>query len=354
MNISDFDYDLPKNLIAQSPTSPRDHSKLLRIDRKTGKISHYKFFEIEKMLSDNDVLVLNKTKVFPARFYARKDILRLRPGRAAGGGKIEVLLIEEIRPKVWKALTKPGLKVGQTITFKGWSFKAVGHEEQTVLLKTDLEKNNLLDLLQKYGKTPLPPYIHNEDPESSLRMEYQTIYAKDVGSVAAPTAGFHFTKSLLDKIKKRGVQIEYVTLHVGLGTFAPVKTKKLEDHPMHFEYFEVERDVAERLNLAKKLGKRIVSVGTTSTRVLETVAICKVAPCKLDLNRLKGSTNLFIYPGYKFKFVDALITNLHLPKSTLLALVYTFAGSDLMKKAYQEAIKNKYRFFSFGDASLIE
>jgi len=340
MNISDFDYDLPKELIAQSPTIPRDNSKLLVIDRKTGKISHHVFNQIESMLGKNDVLVLNKTKVFPARFFGTKDT----------GGKIEVLLVEEIRKGVWKALTKPGLKVGQIITFKDRVFKGVGHDEQTVLLETDLERNELFDLLQKYGHTPLPPYIHNEDPETKLRTQYQTVYAKNIGSVAAPTAGLHFTGELLEKLKNNGVQIEYVTLHVGLGTFVPVKTEKLENHKMHSEYFEVEKDVAERLNKAKKNGKRIIAVGTTSTRVLESIADENGT---LKTRSLKGNTDIFIYPGYKFKFVNALITNFHLPKSTLLALVYTFGGTDLMKKAYVEAIKNKYRFFSFGDASFI-
>lgn len=351
MNISDFDYDLPKNLIANSPAVPRDSSQLLKIDRKTGQISHHIFRDIAEMLGSNDVLVLNKTKVFPARFFGKKTT----------GGKIEVLLIEEVKRGIWKALTKPGLKIGQTVTFKGASFKGVGHEEQTVLLKTDLDKIELLNLLQEFGTTPLPPYIRNTDPETELRVKYQTVYAEKTGSVAAPTAGFHFTTKLLAKLKSLGVQIEYVTLHVGLGTFAPVKTEKLEDHPMHFEYFEVEKEVVERLNNAKKAGKSIVAVGTTTTRVLETLAI-----------KNSGSTNLFIYPPYKFKFVDALITNFHLPKSTLLCLVSAFVSSpnlpagrqaqkekfidfksSLIGKAYLEAIEKNYRFYSFGDACYI-
>ena len=350
MNISDFDYILPEELIAQSPTSPRDHSKLLVIDRKTGQISNHIFYNIGSMLGENDVLVLNKTKVFPARFFGQKDT----------SGKIEVLLIEEIRKGVWKALTKPGLKVGQKVIFQNQTFKAIGHDQQTVILATPLERNELFALLQKYGKTPLPPYIHSTESESDLRKEYQTVYAQTVGSVAAPTAGLHFTKTVLDKLKEKGVQIEYVTLHVGLGTFAPVKTEKLEDHPMHSEYFELDRDVADRLNTAKKSGKRIVSVGSTSTRVLETCSNSQSV-----LAHQMGETKIFIYPGYKFKFVDALITNFHLPKSTLLAMVSAFVTypntnekfinfkHSLMGKAYAEAIKNKYRFFSFGDASFI-
>ncbi|HTK03867.1 MAG TPA: tRNA preQ1(34) S-adenosylmethionine ribosyltransferase-isomerase QueA [Alphaproteobacteria bacterium] len=332
MNISDLDYNLPSELIAQSPASPRDHSRLLRINKKRGKISHHIFHEIENMLTSNDVLILNKTKVFPARFFGKKNT----------GGKIEVLLVEEIKNKVWKALTKPGLKIGQIINFENHIFKAIGHEEQTVILETDLEKEKLFELLYQHGKTPLPPYIKSKKSENSLRMAYQTVYADKVGSVAAPTAGLHFTPELLEKLKNKGVQIEYVTLHVGLGTFLPVKTEKLEDHPMHSEYFEIEKDVAERLNKAKQNGKRIIAVGSTSTRVLEA------------LPRTSGYTNLLIYPDYKFKFVDALITNFHLPKSTLLAMVYALAGMELMKKAYKIAIKEKYRFFSFGDASIIE
>lgn len=352
MDITSFDYTLPKELIANSPATPRDSSKLLVIDRKDGTLSDHIFRDISDFLGKGDVLVLNKTKVFPARFFGRKD----------SGGKIEVLLIEEIKTGVWKALTKPGLKIGQTVCFENIEFKTIGHEEQTVLLKTKADKIDLLNILDKFGHTPLPPYIHNADPEKELRVKYQTVYAKTKGSVAAPTAGFHFTQELLQKLTDIGVQIEYVTLHVGLGTFAPVKSKKLEEHPMHYEYFEVEKDVANRLNVAKKSGKRIVSVGTTTTRVLETLANEK---CELKNENSKGSTNLFIYPPYKFKFVDALITNFHLPKSTLLCLVSAFVSipntkdkfvdfeKSLIGKAYIHAIKNKYRFYSFGDACFI-
>ncbi len=350
MNISDFDYDLPEELIAQSPANPRDHSKLLKIDRKTGQISHHIFYDVVDMLKSSDVLVLNKTKVFPARFFGKKET----------GGKIEVLLIEEIQKGVWKVLTKPGLKIGQKVIFQDQTFKTIGHDEQTALLETTLERNEFLALLQEFGKTPLPPYIHSKESETELRKEYQTVYAQTVGSVAAPTAGLHFTDKLLKKLEEKGVQIEYVTLHVGLGTFAPVKTEKLEDHPMHSEYFELDKESANRLNSAKKSGKRIISVGSTSTRVLEASSDDKGV-----LTPQSGETKIFIYPGYKFKFVDALITNFHLPKSTLLAMVCALVSypntndkfvdfkSSLMGKAYSEAVKNKYRFFSFGDASLI-
>lgn len=352
MKTSLFDYNLPKNLIANSPAIPRDHSRLMVIDRKTGKIENKHFYDIIDYLTSNDVMVLNKTKVFPARIFAQK----------VTGGAVELLFIEETKPNVWSTLTHPGLKDGTNIALGKHLFNVVGQDGMSALIDTHLENDQTLALLQKYGHTPLPPYIQSDDSESSLRSKYQTVYADTLGSVAAPTAGFHFTKRLLNRLKAKGVQIEYVTLHVGLGTFLPVKTENLEDHPMHSEYFEVESDVAKRLNKAKNDGKRIISVGTTSTRTLEAVSDSKG---QLDLKKLRGSTNIFIYPGYKFKFVDGLITNFHLPKSTLLALVSAFVSNpntddkfknfkaSLMGKAYKEAIKENYRFYSFGDSSII-
>lgn len=340
-----FDYKLPKNLIANSPAHPRDHSRLMIIDRKTGQIENHLFFEIEKFLGPNDVLVLNKTKVFPARIFGKKPT----------GGKVEILLHKNIDKFTWEVLTKPGLRTGQTVTFKGFSLKVAKRNDELAVIEFNISKDELIERLRKIGITPLPPYIHSTESEKNLRREYQTVYAKSLGSVAAPTAGFHFTGRLLKRLKKKGVQIEYVTLHVGMGTFAPVKTKTLEEHKMHEEVFFVDQKTFERLVKAKKSGKRIISVGTTSTRVLETIS-----PKKLS-----GSTNIFIYPPYKFKFVDALITNFHLPKSTLLALISAFVSypninekfksfnSSLMGKAYRKAIKDKYRFYSFGDSSLI-
>ncbi len=345
MDTSRFDYVLPKTLIANSPAKPRDSSSLMVIDRKTGKISHHKFFEIEKFLSPNDVLVLNKTKVFPARIFAKK----------VTGGNVEILFLEEIKPGVWTTLTHPGIKIGTNITLNRFIFNAIGQEGVSAIIDTHLAKSRMIKILKKYGHTPLPPYIESNEKESNLRKEYQTVYAKSLGSVAAPTAGFHFTKRLLNKLKAKGVETEYVTLHVGLGTFVPVKTKTLEEHKIHEEEFSVDRSTYKRLIQAQKKGKRIVAVGTTSTRVLETITSGK----------LSGPTNIFIYPQYKFRFVDSLITNFHLPGSTLLALVSAFTSypnteekfkdfnSSLMGKAYREAIKNKYRFYSFGDACLI-
>jgi S-adenosylmethionine:tRNA ribosyltransferase-isomerase len=345
MRTSLFDYPLPKSLIANSPTKPRDHSRLMIIDRKTGKITHNKFYEIGNYLGPNDVLVLNKTKVFPARIFGKKE----------SGGKVEILLHKNIDKFTWEALTKPGIKVGQKVIMQGVTLQVSERHDEISIVRFDISKNKLIEKLQTIGITPLPPYIHSTDPEKDLRREYQTVYAKSVGSVAAPTAGFHFTDKLLAKLKRKGVQIEYVTLHVGMGTFAPVKTKTLEKHVIHEEEFFVDKSTFERLNRAKKSGKRIIAVGTTSTRVLETVS-----PKKLS-----GSTNIFIYPPYKFQFIDGLITNFHLPKSTLLALISAFVSSpntkekfkdfetSLTGKAYQKAMADKYRFYSFGDACFI-
>jgi len=322
------------------------------INRKTHEIAHHKFFEIEKYLEPNDVLVLNNTKVFPARIYANKIT----------GGKVEILFLEETKTGIWKAFTHPGLKIGSEVKFKKNLFTVIGQDEMTVIIDTHMSKKRLMELLRRYGNTPIPPYIKSVDSEEGLRTKYQTVYADLIGSVAAPTAGFHFTKELLKRLKTKGVQIEYVTLHVGLGTFAPVKALEIENHPMHSEEYFVDKETAKRLNNAKSCGKRIISVGTTSTRTLESMANDKG---KLDMNKLHGSTDIFIYPPYKFKFVDTLITNFHLPKSTLLALVSAFVSfpntknkfkdmsSSLIGKAYNEAIREKYRFYSFGDASLI-
>ncbi|MGA3292270.1 MAG: tRNA preQ1(34) S-adenosylmethionine ribosyltransferase-isomerase QueA [Candidatus Microgenomates bacterium] len=340
-----FDYNLPKNLIANSPANPRDSSRLMIINRKTDQISEYVFRDITNMLGKNDILVLNKTKVFPARLISKK----------VTGGKVEILLHKNLDTYTWEALTRPGLKAEQKIVADGILAETIKRDGELSILKFNLDRNKLIEKLQKIGLTPLPPYIHSNDSEKDLRHEYQTIYAKTVGSAAAPTAGFHFTKELLERLQKKGVQIEYITLHVGLGTFAPVKTKTLEEFKIHEEEFFVDNKTINTIKEAKSKGKRIIAVGTTSARTLETIASGKPS----------GSTNLFIYPPYKFKIVDALITNFHLPESTLLALVSAFVsfpntdtkfkdfGSSLMGKAYRKAIKNKFRFYSFGDACLI-
>ncbi|BCX15017.1 MAG: S-adenosylmethionine:tRNA ribosyltransferase-isomerase [Patescibacteria group bacterium] len=342
-----FDYFLPQNLIAQKPANPRDSSRLLVLDRNKGEISHHIFRDIVKFLNKGDVLVFNDTKVFPARIMAKKET----------GGKIEILFLEEISPQIWQVLTKPAVKKGKKIIFKNKTFECVESGLRT-LVKTDMDKEKLLPFLKKFGKTPLPPYIKNGQKESYLRRVYQTVYAQKEGSAAAPTAGFHFTQSLIEKIKNKGVKIEFVTLHVGLDTFVPIKTENLEDHKMHSEYFEIKKETIKNLLEAKSKGKRIIAVGTTTVRALETLASDKVRPCQ-------GKTDIFIYPPYKFKLTDALITNFHLPKSTLLALVSAFTSypqtkdkfksfqKSLIGKAYKEAVKENYRFYSFGDACLI-
>lgn len=333
MKTSLFNYNLPPELIANSPVSPRDHSRLMVIDKKDKTITHKHFYDIIDYLNKDDVLILNKTKVFPARVFGNKR----------SGGKVEILLTKSIGEFKWEALSKPGLKIDTEIIFDGFIGIVKERENEIHIIEFDLNRIELLEKLQTSGITPLPPYIKSIDSETELRNKYQTVYAKNVGSVAAPTAGFHFTDELLEKIKDKGIQIEYVTLHVGLGTFMPVKSENLEDHTMHSEDFFVDQEVITRLNNAKKNGKRIVAVGSTSTRVLESIAS----------GNTTNSTNIFIYPPYKFKFVDVMITNFHLPKSTLMAMVYAFGGTELMKKAYEEAIKEKYRFYSFGDSSMI-
>lgn len=337
MKLEELDYKLPKKLIAQKPASPRDHSRLMVIDRKSGQISNHNFYELPEFLKGGDVLVFNESKVFPARVFATKDT----------GGKIELLLLEKTAKNTWKALRKGKVNFGQSMDLGNIKIKVLDIKENVIEIQFSCREKDLFNYLEKHGLTPLPPYISqgkSKDEETKNRKLYQTIYAKTVGSAAAPTAGLHFTKELLKKLKDRGIKIEYVTLHVGLGTFAPVKETSLEEHEIHKEYYYVNPEVVERLKRYKKEGRRIIAVGTTTTRVLETVAMKKAN---------FGFTNLFIYPPYKFKFVNAMITNFHLPKSTLIALVFAFAGKELVKRAYEEAIKDKYRFYSFGDASLI-
>ncbi len=342
-----LNYYLPYSLIASKPASPRDSCKLLVIDRIRKTTSHHKFSHIGQFLKKGDLLVFNKTKVFPARLFAKKET----------GGKLEILFLEEESPFIWQVLTKPGLKEGQKASLKELQIISIKQEENHTKIKVNLPKEKVIKFLEKYGKTPLPPYIKTKDRESKLRKSYQTIYAKEIGSAAAPTAGLHFTKRLIKKLKKKGVKIKYLTLHVGIGTFAPIKTKDIRDHKMHSEYFEIDKKTKQAIFKAKAQGKRIIAVGTTTTRVLETLA--------KDKRKTSGKTDIFIYPPYKFELTDGIITNFHLPKSTLLAMVSAFVSypqtkerfknfqESLLGRAYREAIKNKYRFFSFGDACLI-
>ena len=336
MKLSEFDYNLPEKLIAQKPTEPRDHSRLLVLDKKNGQIKHHKFYDIVNYLKEGDVLVVNNSKVFSARLFGKKKDT---------GGKVEILLNKNIKDSVWEVIGK-NLKTGTELIFENSNLEAKVLDKNDKLsnIKFNYENEVFFSEIEKIGHTPLPPYIKKDDTEKDKR-DYQTVYAKPVGSAAAPTAGLHFTKDLLDKIKTKGISIVEVTLHVGLGTFAPVEEDDIEEHKIHSEYYTViQKDIVKVIK-AKKEGRRIIAVGTTSTRVLETVFN--------NPEKYSGWTNIFIYPGYKFKCIDGLITNFHLPKSTLLMLVSAFAGKKNIDKAYKQAKDQEYRFFSYGDAMLI-
>lgn len=341
MRIEDFDFDLPKELIAQTPLKNREESRLLILNRKTGEIAHKHFYDIIDYLNPGDTLVLNNTKVIPARLYGVKQDTHAH---------IEVLLLNQKDNDIWEVLCRPAkrVKVGTVITFGDGLLQArclESFDEGRRYLQFEYE-GIFLEILDKLGEMPLPPYITAKLDDKN---RYQTVYAKVEGSAAAPTAGLHFTESLLEKIQQKGVNIAYLTLHVGLGTFKPVTETEVEKHKMHSEFYSVSEETAALLNETRKNGKRIISVGTTSTRTLETI-MTKFGTFKAD----SGYTDIFIYPGYQFKAIDALITNFHLPKSTLIMLVSAFASRELIMKAYQEAIKERYRFFSFGDAMFIE
>ena len=340
MKTDDFDYELPQELIAQVPLQDRSSSRLMVLDRKTKQIAHKHFYDIVEELKASDVLVLNDTKVIPARLIGTKEDTK---------ATIEVLLLNDLQNDTWKCLTKPAkrVKIGTVIDF-GNLLKAtcVGVYDEGIREYKLTYDGVLMEILDKLGSMPLPPYIHQELKDKD---RYQTVYAKNIGSAAAPTAGLHFTKDLLTKIKDKGVIITTVTLHVGLGTFRPVNVEDVKKHKMHSEYYVMSQKTADILNSAKQEKRRIIAVGTTSVRTLETVM--------QEYNEFKeccGNTDIFIYPGYKFKAIDALITNFHLPKSTLIMLVSAFAGKDFILKSYQEAVKERYRFFSFGDAMFIK
>ena len=341
MKVADFDYNLPEELIAQTPLENRTDSKLLVLNKVTGEIEHKHFYDIVDYLTNQDVLVLNDTKVYPSRIYGKK---------IDTDASIELLLLKEVAKDEWVALTRPArrVKIGTQISFGNGLLVATCVEE-----KEDGERRYqmtyqgiFLEILEKIGTMPLPPYIHEKLEDGS---RYQTVYAKDYGSAAAPTAGLHFTQELLEKVKAKGVQIEYVTLHVGLGTFRPVMSETIEEHHMHSESYQMTKETAMALNQAKAAGKRIISVGTTSTRTLESI-MAKYG-CFQECHE---STNIFIYPPYQFQAIDALITNFHLPKSTLIMLVSALAGREHVLEAYRIAVQEKYRFFSFGDAMFIK
>ena len=347
MNVSDFDYNLPENLIAQMPADKRENSRMLVLDRNTKTIEHKHFFDIVDYIDANSILVLNNTKVIPARLYGTKDT----------GAKIEVFLLEPKENNNWSALIKPSKRVKpDTIITISDELKVrpiERLEDDGEWLVELIYKGDLFEILHKVGNIPLPPYIERKLSTDELKQfdkeRYQTVYAKDEGSVAAPTAGLHFTKEILKKLEEKGVEIVYVTLNVGLGTFRPVKCENILDHKMHSETFEITQDAADKINRAKQQGKKLIAVGTTTVRTLET-AYQKFGCIKA----CHDHSELFIYPPYEFKVVDNLITNFHLPKSTLLMLVSALAGKEFIFKAYQEAIKNNYRFFSYGDCMYIK
>ena len=341
MKVEDFDYDLNENLIAQTPIKDRDTSKLLVLDKKTGEIEHKHFYDIIDYLEKGDTLVLNDTKVLPARLLGEKTDTH---------AVIEILLLKDLGEDVWECLVKPArrIKVGTIVTFGQGELKAecVKEDNEGIRHFKLIYSGILLEILEHLGTMPLPPYIHEKLKDQS---RYQTVYAKEIGSAAAPTAGLHFTKELLKKIEDKGVNIAYVTLHVGLGTFRPVSVDTIEEHKMHSEHYQMTKEVAELLTETKKNNHKIIAVGTTSTRTLETI-MTKYN----EFKECSGWTDIFIYPGYKFKAIDSLITNFHLPKSTLVMLVSALAGKDNIMNAYKIAQEEEYRFFSFGDAMFIK
>ena len=342
MKVSDFTFDLPEELIAQDPLEDRSSSRLLTLDKNTGEIGHDVFHNIVNYLKPGDCLVLNNTKVIPARLIGAKE---------ETGGKVEVLLLKRKQDNVWETLVKPGKKARPGARISFGDGKLVGEvidvvDEGNRLVKFEYE-GIFEEVLDELGQMPLPPYIHEELKDND---RYQTVYAKYEGSAAAPTAGLHFTPELLKKIEEKGVKIANVTLHVGIGTFRPVKEDEVEKHEMHSEHYYIKQEDCDKINETKKEGKRVISVGTTSCRVLETIANENTGM----VQPTEGDTQIFIYPGYKFKCIDGLITNFHLPQSTLLMLVSALAGKEYIMGAYNEAVKEKYRFFSFGDAMFIK
>ena len=341
MKVTDFNYNLPEELIAQVPIEKRDESRLMVLDREKKTIEHKVFKDILDYLKPGDCLVRNNTKVIPARLYGVKE---------ETGANVEFLLLHRVEGDIWEVMVRPGKKLmpGAKVSFGDGILKAeILEKMDDGNRKVKFEYNGIFnEILDKIGLMPLPPYIKERLKEKD---RYQTVYAKYEGSAAAPTAGLHFTDDLLEKIKEKGVEIANVTLHVGIGTFRPVKVENIEEHDMHSEHYYIKKEDADKINNARKNGGRIIAVGTTSCRVLESIS---------DENGIvhetEGDTSIFIYPGYKFKCIDCLITNFHLPESTLIMLVSALAGKDYIMKAYEEAVKEKYKFFSFGDAMFIK
>jgi len=382
MLVSDFDYDLPEHLIAQEPAERRDHSRLLIVDRASGKFEDSVFAELPMYLEAGDLLVLNNTRVFPARLIGRR-LRRTSRGETVLGGRVEVFLVSRIEPLVWEALVKPGraLLPGARVEFARGKLTAEvveWREGGRRVVRFDAA-GDFDDIIDRIGRTPLPPYIKRDEEDRLDAERYQTVFASERGAVAAPTAGLHFTQELLDRLRSRGVETTEITLHVGYGTFQPVRVDRVEDHRVENESYSIDEEAAASINRAMKDGRRVIAVGTTTTRALESAAMrgsrgeeeqrstgevtsqCAVSSAPLLLRSssqiLPGprpqTTSLFIYPGFEFKFVRGLITNFHLPRSSLLMLVSAMAGRELILSAYRHAIKNEYRFYSYGDAMLI-
>ncbi len=354
MKLSDFDYNLPSELIAQEPIKPRDHSRLLVLSKKTGDIKHQRFDDIIKYLNKGDVLVMNNSKVIPARLIGKK---------AGTEGRVEIFLHKNIRGGLWNCLVGGRVKKGLEIEFDyNFSCQIIkDNKDGTWQVRFNLAGPEFIKAIELVGQVPLPPYIKRSasGPKKQDSKNYQTIYASEnkKGSVAAPTAGFHFTPNLLKDLEKKGVEIEYLTLHVGLGTFAPVKVDNIKKHKMHAEWAEIPQQAVNNILEAKKQGRRIIGVGTTSARALEAMLSDEDKVFFNEKNKIfngcQGWVDIFIYPGYKFRVVDAMVTNFHLPKSTLLMLVSAFSSQDIIKEAYRQAVQKKYRFYSYGDAMFI-
>ncbi len=340
MTVDEFDYFLPEELIAQTPLEQRDHSRLLVLNRNNGEINHKHFYDIVDLLNPGDLLVVNDSKVIPARIFGN---------RVGTGGLVEVLMLKALEENVWEVLVKPGKKArpGQVLEFQEGMTGTVLEilEDGKRKIKFEHQASTIYEVLDRIGKMPLPPYITEQLKDQG---RYQTVYARELGSAAAPTAGLHFTDELLERVREKGIRVAPVTLHVGLGTFRPVKEKEITNHIMHREYFSIPDDTIRLILETKAAGGRVISVGTTATRTLESGF-----DEQLNCVEKSGETGIFIYPGYHFKVIDALITNFHLPKSTLMMLVSALAGKDKIMDAYQEAVAEKYRFFSFGDAMFI-
>lgn len=352
MRVDDFDYYLPQELIAQRPAEKRDSSRLLVADRNSGEVYHRRFCDIIDYLEEGDHLILNDSKVLPARIFGE---------RKGTGAKIEFLLIKRIEGDRWETMVRPGRRVkpGDDIIFgeEGTENFLTAHvldygEDGTRIVEFEYD-GIFMEILEALGSMPLPPYIERQSDDTD-KDRYQTVYCRQEGSVAAPTAGLHFTEELLRKAEAKGVKLCYVTLHVGIGTFRPVKADKVEDHHMHFEEYYIDEETAEAVNKAKREGRRIISVGTTSTRTVESAAFFDEDAGTYQIKSGAGSTDIFIYPGYEFKIVDSLITNFHLPKSTLLMLISALYDREKILKIYEEAVREKYRFFSYGDAMFIK